>query len=124
MLVLNKSKILLFIFAGFKLIENLIVIFADIKLVKNLLVILLATNMSKNSFGETLCLTRRHAVPLVTFFWCHHVMYRTTCHASGHLVIYRECYGFERAFFTRRCFLPYTPSCWFQSFHGAASSTS
>ena len=33
-------------------------------------------------------------------FWYHHVTYRTPCHASGHLVIYRECYGFERAFFT------------------------
>ena len=57
-------------------------------------------------------------------FWCHHVTYRMPCHASGHLVIYHECYGFERAFFTLRHFLPYTPSCCFQGFLGASSSTS
>ena len=45
------------------------------------------------------------------FFYYHHVTYRTPCHASGHLVIYLERYGFERAFFTLRRFLPYTPSC-------------
>ena len=44
-------------------------------------------------------------------FYYHHVTYRTPCHVSGHLVIYRECYGFGRAFFTLRCFLPYNPFC-------------
>ena len=53
---------------------------------------------------------------LVTFMALHQtvvvrystsVTYRTLCHASGHLVIYRECYGFERAFFTPRRFLLY-----------------
>ena len=28
---------------------------------------------------------------------------------SLHFLQYRECYGFERAFFTLRRFLPYTP---------------
>ena len=56
-------------------------------------------------------------------FYYHHVTYRTTCHTSGHLVIYRECYGFERAFFTLRCFLPCTPSCYFQGLSGARSLT-
>ena len=56
-------------------------------------------------------------------FCYHHVTYRTTCHTSGHLVIYRECYGFERAFFTLRCFLPCTPSCYFQDLSGAGSLT-
>ena len=54
-------------------------------------------------------------------FWYHHVTYRTPCYTSGHLVIYRECYGFERAFFTLRPFLPCTPSCCFQGFPGASS---
>ena len=56
-------------------------------------------------------------------FYYHHVTYRTTCHTSGHLVIYRECYGFERAFFTLRFFLPCTPSCYFQGLSGAGSLT-
>ena len=37
-------------------------------------------------------------------FWSHHVTYRMPCHASGHLVIYCECYGFERAFLALRRF--------------------
>ena len=44
-------------------------------------------------------------------FYYLHVTYRKPYHASGHLAIYRECYGFERVFFTLRSFLPYTPSC-------------
>ena len=56
-------------------------------------------------------------------FYYHHVIYRTTCHTSGHLVIYGECYGFERAFFTLKCFLPCTPSCYFQGVSGAGSLT-
>ena len=51
------------------------------------------------------------------------VTYRTPSHAIGHQLLpttlYRECYGFERAFFTLRRFLPYTPSCWFQGFRGS-----
>lgn len=46
------------------------------------------------------------------------------CHASGHLVIYHECYGFEGAFLTLRHFLPCNLSCFFfQGFPGAGSST-
>ena len=37
---------------------------------------------------------------------------------------YRECYGCERAFFTFRRFLPYTPSCWFQALPRIGCSTS
>ena len=37
-------------------------------------------------------------------------------------LLYRECYGFERACFTPRCFLPYTLSCFYQGFPGAGSS--
>ena len=63
-------------------------------------------------------------MPLVIlFFYYHHVTYRRPCHASGHLVIYCECYGFERAFFTLKRFLLYTPSCWFQGLPGAGSLT-
>ena len=67
----------------------------------------------------TPCYTTGHFV-----FCYHHVTYRTLCHASSHLVIYHDCYGFERALFTRKYFLPYNPSCWFQGFPGAGSSTS
>ena len=44
---------------------------------------------------------------------------QTPCHASGHLVICHECYGFERAFFTLRYFLPYTASSCFQGLPGS-----
>ena len=50
-----------------------------------------------------------------------------TCHAVGHQVLpttfYRECYGYQRVFFTLRRFLPDTPCCWLQGFPGASSST-
>ena len=35
----------------------------------------------------------------------------------------RESYGFERVVFTLRRFLPYTPSCYFQSLPGAGGLT-
>ena len=70
-----------------------------------------ALNKLKTPFKEFPWLTERHAMLLVTVFYYHHVIYRTPCHASGHLLIYHECYGFESAFFTLKCFLPYTPSC-------------
>ena len=57
-------------------------------------------------------------------FLHHRVTYRVPCHPSGHLVIYCECYRFERAFFTLRRFLLYTPSCWFNASLRAGSSTS
>ena len=41
---------------------------------------------------------------------------------SSFLCCYRECYGFERASFTLRWSLPYTPSCFYQDFDGAGSS--
>ena len=44
------------------------------------------------------------------------------CHwlpATSHPPFYRECYGFERAFFTLKRFLPYTPSYFFQGFPGS-----
>ena len=51
-----------------------------------------------------------------------------SCHARGHWhfqpTFYHECYGFERAFFTLRCFLPYTPSFCFQGLPRWGSSPS
>ena len=115
-------------FAGFKQVKNLLVIFAGFKQVKNLLVIFLTLNKSKTLFGETPWLMEGHATPLVTSLFGVTMLlgmpWRMLCHACGHLVIYRESYGFERAFLTLRRFKPYTPSCWFQSFPGAGSSTS
>ena len=55
---------------------------------------------------------RRHWSLCVLLSPCY---LRTPCHAIGHLVIYRECYEFERAFSTLRRFLPYTPSCFFKA---------
>ena len=57
------------------------------------------------------------------------VTYGTSYHASGHPLIYRECYGFERTFFTLRCFLFCTSSCfsrlpWGQQFNLKDSSAS
>ena len=51
------------------------------------------------------------------------VAYGTLCHASGHLVIYRQCYRFERAFFTLRPFLPCTPSSFFKAYLGYRSTS-
>ena len=48
-------------------------------------------------------LTGRYATPLVTSYFPPN-----SC--------YHECYGFERAFFTLKHSLPYTPSCFFQGF--------
>ena len=95
--------------------------------------------LHKNSFSEKLrVLTRNHAAPVVTLFSSlthvicmalHHtvvirystsVSYRTLCNASGHLVIYRECYGFERSFFTLKHFLPCTSSFFFKTSLGLA----
>ena len=73
----------------------------------------------KNSFkrNSVTYWTSCHAIHHFGFYY-DHVIYRTPCYACGHLVNC-ECYGFERAFFTLRCFLLYTPSCWFQGFPGS-----
>ena len=87
---------------------------------------------------NSVLLTGHHTAPVVTLFFSlthvtcmalHHtlvircstsVTYRTLCHASGDLVIYHECYGFERAFFTLKRLLPCTPSCFFKASLGPA----
>ena len=83
-----------------------------------------------------------HAAPVVTLFFSlthvswialHHtvvirystsVTYWVLCHASVHLMIYRECYRFERAFFPLRRFFTLHSFLPFQGFPGAGSSTS
>ena len=64
--------------------------------------------------------------PLVTYppLCSTCVTYRTPCHTSGQLVLYCNCYGFDNVFLILRCFLPCTPSCFFQGFPGTGSSTS
>ena len=64
--------------------------------------------------------------PLVTYpsLCSTCVTYGAPCHARGHRhfppnSVYRECYGFERVFFTVRHFLPCTLSCCFQGSHGS-----
>ena len=87
-------------------------------------------------------LTRRHATPVVTLFLSpihvtyvtsHHtavirystsILYATSCRTSGHLVIYLECYEFDRAFFTLRRFFTLYSLLLFKAFPGAGSSTS
>ena len=56
-------------------------------------------------------------------FLCDCVTRGTLYHTIGHQLLptwpcYRDCYGFERALFTLRRFLPCTPSCCFQGFPG------
>ena len=98
----------------------------------------LKTPFQRNS----VLLTGHHATPVVTLFFglahvtcmaLHHtvvisystsVTYRTLCHASGHLLIYCECYRFERAFFTLRRFFTLHSFLLFQGFHVAGSSVS
>ena len=91
-------------------LKNLLVIFSVFEQVKN--------SLRRNSMAYgTSCHAIGHFV-----FWCHHDTYRTPCHVSCHLVIYRECYGFERALFTLRRFLPHNHSCWFQGWEAAVRS--
>ena len=91
---------------------------------------------------SSVLLTGHHAAPVVTLFFrvihvtcmaLHHtvvirhstsVTYGTLCHSSGHLVIYRECYGFQRAFFYSQAFFTLHFFLLFQGFPGARSSTS
>ena len=73
---------------------------------------LLALNSQKLPLGETPWLTEHHVTSEVAlFFDYHHVTYRTLCHASGYIVIHRECYGSERAF------LPFLDSQAFFTLH-------
>ena len=82
------------------------------------------------SWFTTLYLTQSVTPPLATYtsLCSACVTYRTSCHAGSHRhfppTLYRECYGFEKALFTLRRFLPYTPSCCFQDLPGALSSPS
>ena len=88
---------------------------------------IIKTTFPRNS----VLLKGHHAASVVTlFFSLIHVTcmalhystsgtYRILCHASDHLVIYCECYGFSRALFILRYFLPCTLSffsrllwCW------------
>ena len=52
-------------------------------------------------------------------------MLLTGCHSTPEFppILYHECYGFERVFFTLRRFLTCTPSCCFQDLSRAGSST-
>ena len=101
---------------------------------KNLIVILLILNKSTKCwlfcFADfeqvVILLTAAQLVrppsvtyPLLCSTCVTYGMLRHWSPATSHPPFYRECYGFERALFTRRRFLPYTPSCFFQSFSGS-----
>ena len=84
-------------------------------------------NGGKYIYSLLLCLTH------VTYVTLHHigvirysthVTYRTLCHASGHLLIYCECYRFERVFFYFQAFFTLHFFLLFQGFPKAESSTS
>ena len=66
---------------------------------------LLTLSKLKTSLGESPWLTGRHVTPLVTLVLVSpcYLQDAMRCHASGHLVN-RECYGFERAFYTLKRF--------------------
>ena len=86
---------------------------------KNLLVIFAVFEQVKNSFQKN---SVTYGMPCHTighFFLVSPCYLHDAMPCQWYLVIYRECYGFERAFFTLRCFLTYTPSCWFQGFPGS-----
>ena len=70
------------------------------------------------SLTHITCMALHHTVVIR---YSTSVTYRTICHTSGHLVIYRECCGFERTFSTLRYFLPCTPSCFFEASLGSAA---
>ena len=89
---------------------------------KNLLTIFANFEQSKSRSNSVTYGTPYHAIgPFVLYY--HYVTYRTPCHASGYLVIYCKCFGFERAFFTLRCFLVYILLL-FQGFPGTGRSPS
>ena len=73
---------------------------------KNLLTIFANFEQSKSRSNSVTYGTPCHAIGHFVLYY-HYVTYRTPCHASGYLVIYCKCFGFERAFFTLRCFLVY-----------------
>ena len=97
----SKTWSLFFYFKQVKKINSL----PGFKLVKNLRVTL---EQVKNSFRGNSVTYGAPCQDIGHFaFWCHHVTFRTPCHASGQLVIYRERYGFERAFFNLRRFFTF-----------------
>ena len=76
-------------------------------------------------------LTGCHATPLVTrcCFLITNITHGNPFHVNGHQMICHKCYRFERALFTFRHFLPYTPSCcsrfcWAQQFSPKISRSS
>ena len=73
----------------------------------------------------TLWLKGRHAMLVVTLFFSvtSGVTYGTLCQASGHLVIYHECYEFERASFTLNFFFTLHSFLFFQGLPETGSST-
>ena len=90
---------------------------------------LLTGYLSIQFFGSPPFLTQSVRLPLATHSLCSTcITYGTSCHARGHghfpPTLYRECYGFERAFFTLKPFLPYISSCCFQDLPGTGSSPS
>ena len=102
MLTLNKSKKCQF-FADFEQVKK-----SESKKVFTILLTLNNT-VSQATFGYLL-LTVQYLCDLLDTMPPH------WSPTTSHPPFYRECYGFERAFFTLRRFLPYTPSCFFQGF--------
>ena len=119
-------------------IEKLIVIPLALNKSKNLAVILLTWNNTKilssflltlNNSKEIILLTLNNTVSQVTFGYLlltvQHLRYlQDAMPRQKSPALYRQYYGFDRAFFILRRFLPCTPSCCFQGFPGAGSSTS
>ena len=117
-------------------IEKLIVIPLALNKSKNLAVILLTWNNTKilssflltlNNSKEIILLTLNNTVSQVTFGYLlltvQHLRYlQDAMPRQKSPALYRQYYGFDRAFFILRRFLPCTPSCCFQGFPGVGTS--
>ena len=82
--------------SDFEQVKNLLIIFDGFI---SLLVIFAAFEQVKNTFRRNSATygTPCHAIAYFPF-WYHHVTKKTPWHASGHLVIYHECYGLRKRF--------------------------
>ena len=93
--------------------------YAEFELVKKLSSYFVDLEQSKTPFGEIPWFLGCHATPMITFFFVSPCYLQNALPCQWSSSDLPKCYGFERAFFTRRYFLPYTSYCCFQGFPGS-----
>ena len=81
------------------------------------------------SYLKNSCFVFRRTLRVFLFFLFSFLQMFSLLIAFVHLTVFfhflccfHKCYGFEKAFFTLRHFLPYTPSCFFQGIPMVGSS--